>query len=419
MISQRTATVVWTLALLVAAVGTAEAAEPQVVWKADIGARVYTSPLTCDLLPSPGLETVVCASETRRVVCLSAAGVTMWSFGEGFSRRLTSTPSAADLDDDGKLEIVVAGGGGNLVCLGSNGALRWRLQLEGGVDWSAPVIADLDGDGTLGVVVGTGGGVLYRLAADGSVVWQTKLDGGVSSLLSVADVNGDGRKEIIVPVARSVVCLDAAGETVWEFAGHAECNGVSVADVDADGRPEILAAYDDQVLCCLDASGARKWAYHGGYAGGGSASFMPPSVADLDGDGEVEIVFADSNGTVRCVDGAGSERCYFTAGSSAGDQPVIGDVDGDGEAEVIVGFEDGSLVCLDDAPAVEWRYMTEFRSPYPGLADLDGDGRVEVIATSNDNYVYCLRPPAGKASGRLPWPMRRLDPQQSAALESR
>ena len=409
------------LLCLVAAVPTpCRAAGPQLVWQAKLSGRIYTSPLVADFLPNPGLETIVCDSERRQVVCISAHGETLWSFGEGFSGRLTSTPSAADLDGDGRLEIVVAGGGGNLVCLRSDGSMAWRTKTDGEVDWSAPVISDINADGSPEILLGSWGG-FHCLSATGVDLWKAKQFGGVGALPAVADLNGDGKREIAVPVDRSLFCLDGAGNTLWQCTGPASCDGVSIADINADGKPELVVTFDDRIIYCLAADGHRLWAYHGGYAGGGDGWLTPPALGDISGDRQMEIVVGDGNGAFCCLDSRGRELWYYIFGHPMGDGPTVGDVDGDGEAEVFAGFDDdGTVLCLSGKPEIEWRFSADFRvTTSPTLADLDGDGLAEILVASNDNCLYCLRPPGVHRSGKLQWPMRRFDAAQTGAVVGR
>jgi len=392
------------------------ARQPELVWKTKLGGRIYTSPVVCDLLPNPGLETIVCDSEKRQVVCIGARGERLWSYGEGFSGRLTSTPSAADLDGDGKLEILIAGGPNNLVCLRCDGTLVWRTPTDGEVDWSAPVVGDLDGDGRPEILLGSYGG-FHCYSASGHDLWKARQFGGVGSLPAIADINGDGKQEVAVAVDRSLFCLDANGNTLWQVTAPTSCDGVSIGDINGDGKPELVATFDERIIYCLTADGRRLWAYYGGYAGGDNW-LTPPALGDMDGDGRMEIVVGDGGGRLRCLDCRGQERWYFSFGHPIGDGPTVGDVDGDGRAEVFAGFDDdGTVLCLNGEPAIAWRFMTDFRvTTSPSLADINGDGRAEVLVASNDNCLYCLRAPGGRRSGRLQWPMRRFDAPQTGAL---
>jgi outer membrane protein assembly factor BamB len=103
------------------------------------------------------------------------------------------------------------------------------------------------------------GGVVARNEA-GTIAWEVDLrpDGNVRGSSAVADVDGDGQPEVLVPVG---------------------CGG-------------DLAAYDG-------ASGAEEWRF-----ALGSFTFASPSVGDLDGDGALEIVIASFDGRVYALGGS-------------------------------------------------------------------------------------------------------------------
>lgn len=403
------------VALLLLACGLpAAAAKPAVVWKALLGGRIYTSPLVCDLRTEPGLETVVCDSESRQVVCLDARGKVLWRFGEGFDARLTPTPSAADLNGDDRLEVIQAGGGGNLVCLDAAGKLVWRLKLEGDTDWSAPAVADLDGDRKPEIVVGTSAGC-YCVSGAGKLVWKAKRLGWTGTLPTLADLDGNGKREVLVAADRFLWVLDAAGETLWKFEALTTTDGASVGDVDADGQPEVIVPCDEQFVYCLDGAGKVEWTYAGGYSGGADGWLSPPALvpAQPGKPGPLDIILGDGNGSIRCLDAKGHERWLTRHGWPIGEGPTAGDLDGDGGNEAVVGYDDdGTVLCLGADGREKWRFMADFRvTTSPSLADIDADGRAEVIVAGNDGYVYCLRPP-GKA-GVIGWPMRRGDAAQT------
>src|SRR5262249_54277486 len=142
------------------------------------------------------------------------------------------TPAAADLDGDGKIEIVTPRSGGGLIAFNHDGSFRWASTQKDGVtpwntvlDSAAVAIADLDADGHPEVVVG---GVVFdangKLIADGGA----KAGGNAASygtVSIVADVDGDGLQEIVT--GHSAFGVDQAGvHVLWD-------NGQS------DGYPAI------------------------------------------------------------------------------------------------------------------------------------------------------------------------------------
>jgi outer membrane protein assembly factor BamB len=81
----------------------------------------------------------------------------------------TSRMSAADLDADGRHELVFGGSDGNLYALAERSGrarILWKVSLGRRV--GEPVLADLDGDGRAEILVTTEAGRLYCLRAEGA-----------------------------------------------------------------------------------------------------------------------------------------------------------------------------------------------------------------------------------------------------------
>ncbi len=118
-------------------------------------------------------------------------------------------------------------------------------------------------------------GAVCALAADG-IQWRYPVDGAVWSTPAVADLNGDGRAEIVVASIEPIGNAGLRGVlTVLSSTGHAlarqyfdaaiECAPV-VADVDGDARLDVLVADQSGRLYCLATHGYGpiEWGLYAG-----------------------------------------------------------------------------------------------------------------------------------------------------------
>ena len=132
---------------------------------------------------------------------------------------------------------------------------RWEVQET---ELSGSLIGDLDGDGIVEVATGEGRSVVVRSAADGAVLRTVTGLGSTVSFSSVADVDDDGVRDLIVrdfwDSEVGVWLGPHAGETVAfedapvRFAVDPAPNGLSVRfgwkvlveDIDQDDHPDVL-----------------------------------------------------------------------------------------------------------------------------------------------------------------------------------
>ena len=193
----------------------------------------------------------------------------------GWSKRveaLTHSVVLADLDDDGRQEVIAVSHVGSLYVWDIDGSERWRVEI-GGSTYSTAAVGDIDGDGRPEIVWANPIDV-YAYRANGDLVAGFPVRTDATQLIrttpSLADLDGDGRAEILVvarglqineafsgrvyaytydPLAQTVSHLPGWPQVVVEMDLYASA---SLADLDDDGAVEVLVAGTDHVwaLAC-------------------------------------------------------------------------------------------------------------------------------------------------------------------------
>jgi hypothetical protein len=153
----------------------------------------------------------------------------------------------------------------------------------------------------VGVLLGNGDGTFQTAVNYGS-------GGYLATSVAVADVNGDGKPDLVVAnFAGNVGVLLGNGDGTFQTAvtygtGGGDTQSVAVADVNGDGKPDLVVAGNVGVLLG-NGDGTFQTAVTYGSGGYDPAS---AAVADVNGDGKPDLVVAnectdsscDTNGTV-------------------------------------------------------------------------------------------------------------------------
>ena len=322
--------------------------------------------------------------------------------------------SIADMDANGKSDIVVACGTGGVVTLlrqGSTPATYTRHDLGSGTlgSPSSIQIVTLDAGTSPDIVVGdagtTGGkvGLLYATGSPSVYTVQTVLMGPGPKVARKVNFNGDGRFDLAAASNSSGLLTSALQNasavtfgTTREYEVTAYPTSVALGDFDGNGLPDVAAADSASgsgtiVLLRNLGGGALSTEYS--TTGGGNFP-IDVAVSDLNNDGKRDLVVGRMGG-LATLRGTGSFSLQAAVNQGAeSNTNVVGaiDVSGDGLPDLLA-FRNGPSGVSDallDVFTQDSNGTFVLAGSYNMLgtpvdfatANLNGDGDPDIVSVS-------------------------------------
>jgi len=335
----------------------------------------------------------------------------LYPSGTNFGNLTPSCVIAADVNGDGKPDLICANGVGTTPALtiltndgrgdfGSNAV----IDVGSGAPWV--VATDVNGDGWPDLIYpnGTTPGTLTVMTNNGHGIfgYNATLAVGYGPMRVVAaDINGDGKVDLI--------SMDLYGESLTvltnngsgDFGSNATINvgtfpgSLIAADLNGDGKVDLIcgSAYSD-TLTVFTNNGRGDFGSNATYVVGN----WPNSVAaaDINGDGKLDLITANYNAssgdtlTVLTNNGSGVFGSNATLVVGNGPTCVIAvDINGDGKSDLICANQtDVTLTVLTNNGSGDFGSNTTLEvNSYPVsvvASDINGDGKLDLISGDHE-----------------------------------
>jgi Bacterial Ig-like domain (group 3)/FG-GAP-like repeat len=279
---------------------------------------------------------------------------------------------------------------------------------------------------------------------------KTYLSGGAGlSAIAVADVNDDGRLDLVIsnycadysPCAEgNVAVLLGNGDGTFQAAqtylsGGSGAGGMALADLNRDGVLDIVVTN-----ACASGGRCDGSSNTGSVAvllGNGDGTFKPAqtftigaqspgflAVGDFNGDGKIDVATVNlcnfcTGDQVSVLLGNGNGTLQSPQTYDLGGQPLgiaVGDVNGDGKLDLLVG---GEGVFLGRGDGTFDPQPVSGAGWFATLADINGDGKLDLLQpTACSNPPSCTKSGVGVALGNGDGTFQTLQNYSSGGSES-
>lgn len=346
------------------------------------------------------------------VLLLVAAGLAAGQVGEynGYPKNIGAAIQAdivvTSLENNTQNDIIVLPDNRRVYVLRANGTPGWdRVAGSNLSDYArTPAVLDINGDGKKEIIMyGNPGHCcahLYIWDSQGNLTKDIPV--GSSIILSPPKVADIGEKIILVGTsqgtpapasgATGIYAFNSSGGQLW-YSPVGPVNrtaSIAVGNLDNEVGDEAAAiVYNNGAyrltVLKLSSTGATVL-----WTKDIARKVSGVVIDDINNDGKNEVIIGSGNG-IYAWDRTGVLLWSNSAPVATHSPPAVGDIDGDGIKEVVIGSDQQKqLFAFKNGSMMQGFPVQTEQSVWsrPALADINGDGKLEIIAGDFAGYLY-------------------------------
>jgi hypothetical protein len=288
--------------------------------KQDVSVGNYPSNIAVGDIDGDGYPDLITASTGAQILSVFRNTSTLGTIS--FASRVDISVVCAgmaigDIDGDGKPDIVVSNPQAGKVSILRNTTVGSVISFAPPVDFIVPTngstpfsvtLGDIDGDGKVDVITpnfdANSVSVLRNTSTSGSISFAARADfatGSRANAAAVADIDGDGKLDIVVANALSnsiSIFHNTSFIGAVSFAGKSDINvgtypsNVTVVDLDGDGRPDLAVNNQNgnSISLLKNISSVSTISFSARQDIAISTSPMNIAIGDLDNDSKPDLI---------------------------------------------------------------------------------------------------------------------------------
>ena len=393
-----------------------------------LGRNSGTSPVVSGDLDGDGQRELVAATKNGKILAWRANGdkffdnddktsqisingdtthVPLPVFSELENGKFLFPPTLADLNNDGKLEVIACSEDGQLLVWKSadtdnNGRADFfsKFYIEGASFSTVPIVGDFSSAlENMQIAIGTSNGQLLifthkeEQGSNEGIIQSISFHYEINSLVGIS-INGK-KGLIVVTNNNSIHFLEESGEIKWsqDFPDLANINYPVVGDVNNDGKLEIILTAESGHLVILDGNGNVLPEFNSVVM---NCPLSNPTLADINQNGYLDVIVT-GGGKIFAFNDKGISLTNFpfeydrNRDSLSYPHPVIADIDNDGSPEIVVSSIKNQLLAFDSKGKKDLGFPISVSGSIAvniGIADLTNDGKFNLFARASDDYCY-------------------------------